>query len=92
MPTTNPDQDLMNIEWHAWQRVVAEWRRRFPKDNINDDTNGPLIGAINAWAEYRAVLRMQQGRAYRQEEEMHYERRCETAGKKPLPMKAAGVA
>ncbi len=88
-PASPSDIATMRLEWEAWQRVVGEWRRRFPKLDFNADENAPFLYAVAVWGEELAVLRMQQGSAIVHEKEKVYVEVCRQNGLKPVAVRTA---
>jgi hypothetical protein len=48
---------LQNVEWEAWQEIMAEWKKLFPDLDINNERYNPLINSIKDWSDTYAALR-----------------------------------
>ena len=72
-PFTNTVHLNGEVEWIAWQIVVAEFINLDLE--INDKKFGPLIAAISLWGEAQAILRMSQGKEWMAEMQAKYDAR-----------------
>lgn len=57
-------QEQVNVEWQAWQSVIAEMKQTFSVDSaqLNHPVSREMFNAIRRWGEELVALRQGQSR------------------------------